>query len=478
MASSEAVPYAKSGGLADVSGSLPTALADLGCRIHLFLPFYREIMKKNFPLQRSSKGLAPVIGKKERSIDVYSHDSSPGITVHFIREDSFFDRSGLYGEGGVDYRDNGQRFALFCQSVLLACDDMRIEPDLFHLHDWQAALLPVFLKHRPDLFPSLASRPTLLTIHNLAYQGLFPPATLESVELPRDLLSVEGLEFYGNVNFLKGGILSADAVSTVSRRYCREIQTTEYGNGLEGVLALRRGDLYGILNGVDYETWNPASDPHLAAVYSLADPSGKEACKEDLLDRMALPADLSRPLMATISRLIDQKGFDIILPLVPSLVKLGYRYILLGTGEARYEKAFSELAEEYPDDVAVKIAYDETLSHQIEAGADFFLMPSRFEPCGLNQIYSLRYGTVPIVRATGGLDDTVMNFETSAGSGNGIKFEEYSPAALLQGARRGIDIYSNPSWRSRIMSNAMRSDYSWRSSAFEYLDLYKKLGAQ
>ncbi len=475
MASSEATPYAKSGGLADVVGALPKALARRGCHVTLFLPLYRSL-KEAFNLNRPVIANVPLsLGGERRVFDVFQHRPSPGITTFFIGEDYFFDRSGLYGEEEGDYPDNALRFSLFCRALLAAVERLGRPIDVFHLHDWQTALVPLYLRHRPEFAPSLRDVPSLLTIHNLAYQGLFPASDMGDVDIPGHLFNMEGVEFYGQISFLKAGILYADAVSTVSPRYSREIQTPAHGAGLDGVLRSRRDHLHGILNGADYEIWNPVADAYLPASYSSEDLSGKEVCKRALLSRFGLSPDPGPPVMATISRLVDQKGFDLIVSAMPALLNLGFRYILLGTGEEKYVRAFSTLAARHPDQVGVKIAYDESLAHLIEGGADFFLMPSRFEPCGLNQIYSLRYGTIPIVRATGGLDDTVTPYDPLTGQGNGLKFGEYSPEALIRAAREARQLYHRPEHRAAVIRNAMASDYSWDSSAGRYLDLYGQL---
>jgi starch synthase len=317
-----------------------------------------------------------------------------------------------------------------------------------------------------------------MTIHNLAYQGIFDYDILDAAGIPDSLFHMNGVEFYGRVNFLKGGILTADAVSTVSERYSREIQTEEYGAGLENVLRQRSADLHGILNGVDYTAWDPSTDPHLAANYSSDNLSGKELCKADILRTFGLSPDLSAPLMVTVSRLVDQKGFDIVGPVLPSLLDAGFRYVLLGTGGRVYQDLFEDIQRRYPERMAVRIAYDESLSHRLEAGGDFFLMPSRYEPCGLNQIYSMRYGTVPIVRATGGLDDTVAGYHPSSGEGTGLKFKDYTPEALFLKIHEAMLIFRKPDHMRRLVSNAMAQDYSWSRSATQYLDLYHAMIAR
>ncbi len=475
MATSEALPYAKSGGLADVLSALPRTLAGMGCMIHLFHPLYRCV-REGFPSLEKRVDPFPVDTQDGKvTVTLFEHRPSPGVTVHLIACDPLFDRDGLYGDQEGDYPDNLERFSLFSRALLAAARPLRPRPHVFPLHDWQTALVPLYLKHRPDIAGPLGEVPSLITIHNMAYQGLFPSEGLGIAGIPEGLYTMEGVEFYGKINLLKGGILYADAVSTVSRKYSREIMTPEFGAGLENLLRLREDSLHGILNGVDYEVWNPARDPHLPARYSIGNLSGKARCKDDILKSFDLPSGTGKPLMATISRIIDQKGFDIVAAALPSLFELGFSYILLGTGERRYRDLYSDMARRHPDRMSVKYAYDETLAHRIEAGADFFLMPSRFEPCGLNQIYSLRYGTIPIVRATGGLDDTITSYNPLTGAGNGLKFEEYSADALAAKAHEAALLYSRPRFMDQVIATAMSADFSWESSARSYLGLYRDL---
>jgi starch synthase len=475
MASSESLPYAKSGGLADVVGALPKALAGMGCAVHLFHPLYRSVRDRFPRLEKSIDHLNVETVDGLGKVTVFEHRPSPGVTVHLISCDPYFDRDGLYGDQDGDYPDNLERFSFFSRAILAAALHLRLRPHIFHLHDWQTGLVPLYLKHRPDLAGPLGKVPSLITIHNLAYQGLFPPDGLGAAGIPGSLYTMEGVEFYGRINLLKGGILYADAVSTVSRKYSREIRTAEFGAGLEDVLRLREDNLHGILNGVDYEVWNPVNDPHLPASYSIENLSGKSRCKDEILKIFDLPPDTGEPLLATISRIIDQKGFDIVAEALPSLFNLGFRYVLLGTGERRYRDLFSDMARRYPERMSVKYAYDESLAHRIEAGADFFLMPSRFEPCGLNQIYSLRYGTIPIVRATGGLDDTITGYNPLTGAGNGLKFDEYSADALAAKCHEAALLYSRPQFLDQVMATAMSADFSWETSARAYLGLYRNL---
>jgi starch synthase len=475
LAASEAYPYAKTGGLADVAGSLAVKLAALGCRVHLFHPCYRTTLA-------SFDSLETAVGSLEVDRDappgaVFRHTPAPGATAWLLAQGGYFDRPGIYGDEDGDYPDNDRRFGWFCRAVLKAMERLNIRPDVLHCHDWQTALLPLYLRQRPDLAGPFAGVPTLLTIHNLAYQGLFPRDSLAALGIPESAFSMEGVEFYGQVNVLKGGIVSADALNTVSRRYSREIQTPEFGAGLEEVLRGRSDSLHGILNGIDTDVWNPASDPYLPANYSAANLSGKAVCKKALLDTFALPHEAGIPLMATIARLVDQKGFDLIAEVLPDFLAAGAQYILLGSGEGRYLEIFTSLAAEHPGRMAVKIAYDEALSHRIEAGADFFLMPSRFEPCGLNQMYSLRYGTIPVVRATGGLDDTIVNYDPATGKGNGLKFEEYTSEALSLKLHEALLAYRRKEHMKKLVTNAMEGDFSWARAAAEYIALYRALAS-
>jgi len=391
-----------------------------------------------------------------------------------VRHDPAFARAGLYqAPTGDDYPDNAERFALFCRAVVESCRALPFRPDVLHAHDWQTALLPVYLKTTLRDDPVLQETASVFTIHNLGYQGLFDPEILPRLGLPWELFTPAGLEFYGKVNLLKGGLIYADLLTTVSRRYSQEIQEPEHGFGLDGVLRARRDDLYGILNGIDPEEWNPETDAFIAARYSAADPSGKARCKQDLQERFALPVRPEVPLLGVISRLAPQKGLDLLRDILDELMRLDLQLVLLGSGEKALEAAFREAAAQHPSRLGVKIGFDIPLSHQIEAGADLFLMPSRYEPCGLNQMYSLAYGTIPVVRATGGLDDTIVQFDPETGEGNGFKFADPTPAAFLQAIRSALALFQQkPHW-ARLVGNAMSADFTWDRSAREYVRVYR-----
>jgi len=475
LAASEAVPYAKSGGLADVVGALAVHLARLGHEVTLFLPYYRETRARLPRLPRACPPIDLPFPGHDVRVELLRHDPVPGLAALLVRADEAFDRPRLYGTPDGDYWDNAGRFALLCRAVLAAAPRLGEHPDVIHAHDWQTALVPLYLRHRPDFAASLAGVPTVLTVHNLAYQGIFPPAALPYCGIPAELFTPAGVEYYGNVNLLKGGILSADALTTVSPRYSEEIRTPAFGEGLDGVIRGEAAKLRGILNGVDYEEWDPDADPRLPARYSAASLDGKDRCKLALLEAFGLPRDPATPLFATISRLADQKGFDLLADAMPRLAGMNLRYVLLGSGDRSYEDLWLGLARRWPDRVAVRIGYDEALAHLVEAGADAYLMPSRFEPCGLNQMYSLRYGTVPVVRAVGGLDDTIEHFDPRTGRGNGFKFRDYDVTGLLWAVGEALACYARPEEWRRVQRNGMAADFSWDAAARRYVDLYREL---
>ena len=477
MAASEALPYAKSGGLADVAGTLPGQLARLGHRVLLFVPYYRETRARFPHLPRAHEPLDLPFPGHEVRVELLRQEPAPGVSVVLVREDAAFDRPYLYGGANGDYWDNAGRFALFCRAVLASLQALGERPDVIHAHDWQAALLPLYLRHRPDFAGPLAGTPSLLTVHNLAYQGIFPASALAYAGIPESLYHPHGVEYFGKINFLKGGLLYADAISTVSPRYSEEIRTPAFGEGLDGVLRERSAALHGILNGVDQERWDPETDPFLPARYSAGAPEGKLRCKEALLQAFGLEGDATVPLFATISRLADQKGFDLIASAMPALAARGLRYCILGSGDRHYQDLFAGLARAFPGRLAVRIGYDDGLAHLIEAGADCYLMPSRFEPCGLNQMYSLRYGTIPVVRAVGGLVDTVEHFDPARGTGTGFVFRDYDVTGLLWAVDEALAAFARrPDW-ARLRANAMAADFSWEASATRYAELYRSLVA-
>jgi len=479
FAASEAAPFARTGGLGDVAGALPQALSRLGHDIRVIMPLYRAVDVKRHRLREIASGIEIGTGAGSQKVDVLGGQLSGGVPVYFIRHDPSFDRDGLYqGASGEDFPDNAERFALFCRAALETSRNLSFRPEVLHAHDWQTALLPVYLKTVLRGDPFFQGTSTVFTIHNLGYQGVFHPDTVARLQLPLHLFTPAGLEFYGKVNLMKGGLLFADLLTTVSRRYSQEIQTAEFGHGLDGVLRQRRNDLVGILNGIDPGEWNPAIDPHIAAHYTAADLSGKARCKADLQQRLQLPVRADAPLLGVISRLAWQKGLDLLHDILDTLMALDLQLVLLASGEKTLEAAFLKSASQHTSKLSVTIGFDTPLSHQIEAGADLFLMPSRYEPCGLNQMYSLAYGTIPVVRATGGLDDTIVQFDPETGTGNGFRFEETSAGAFLQTIRQGVALFRERVQWNRLVTNAMVANFTWDRSAEEYEQVYRRAVAQ
>ena len=474
IVSPEIYPLAKTGGLADVAGALSRTLAAAGAEVALAMPAYQSVLQSGLPIEKTGMELETPLGTERINGTVLKMRLAEALPVFLIKADRFFQRDGLYGASRGDYPDNLERFTFFSKAVLALAG--RLAPwDVIHCNDWQSALIPVFKTLRAESYPELEGSKTLLTIHNLGYQGEFPASQWKLLGLSQHYFTPQYLEFYGKINLLKGGILFADALTTVSRKYASEIATPEYGCGLDGVIRLRQKDLYGILNGVDYDEWNPETDPYIKRKYSSRNLRGKDICKQDLQELYQLPVRAEIPLFGIVSRLVDQKGLDIIFEVLETLLRLDLQLVILGTGEQKYQDLLLDLARKYPANLGVRIGFANDLAHKIEAGADSFLMPSKFEPCGLNQMYSLKYGTIPIVRATGGLDDTIEDFSPLRLTGNGIKFSDYSGAALLESIKRGIAVFHHKrAWR-RLIQNAMACDFSWKKSASEYLGLYDKL---
>jgi len=475
FAASECTPFAKTGGLADVVGALPRELVKLGHQLSVYLPYYARIRKQ---LESEPKVLVPSLTIPfryyNRFVSVLDGGRSDGVQYYFIDCPELFGRKELYGPSGAEYPDNAERFGLFCRAVVEAAKLIGV-PQVFHVHDWQAALIPVYLRNTYAADPALSAAATVLTIHNAAYQGKFPPKTTEDLLFPWDIFTMDKVEQYDRFNFLKGGVVFSDLLTTVSRKYAEEIQTAEFGEQLEGTLRKRAKDLRGILNGVDYTLWNPAADGNLAAHYTPEDLAGKAACRADLLHAFGLEAvpDTS-PVIGIVSRFARQKGFDIVAAITDQIAARDLAVVALGTHDPYYENLFREWAIRYPAKVAVQIRYDEALAHKIEAGADIFLMPSRYEPSGLNQMYSLKYGTVPIVRATGGLDDTIEEWDPEKGTGTGFKFAGYDAKDLLAEIDRALEAFKDKKGWTRLMRNGMARDYSWSVPAREYVKLYEE----
>ena len=490
VVASEAVPFAKTGGLADVIGALPRALARLGHRVDVVIPRYRGITAG----EESGRVTVRLGGQvadariwidgesgPERSAphvpgDGGSSQTRGNVRTVFIDYPHYYDRDFLYGTAGQDYPDNPERFAFLALAALEWAASIPEQFDVVHGHDWQAGLVPMLLQS--GRAPSrVSTTPAVFTIHNLAYQGVFDASWLPRLGFGWDLMRIDALEYWGRISYLKAGLMFSRLITTVSPRYAQEIQTPELGFGFDGILRYRSADVVGILNGIDYDEWDPARDPHIPEPYDAHNLSTKRTAKRALLERFSIVADdaaMARPLIGLVSRLVDQKGFDLLASIADELVRLDAAFVLLGSGERRYEDLWLGLAARHPDRVGAKIGFDEPLAHLIEAGADLFLMPSRFEPCGLNQMYSLRYGTVPLVRAVGGLVDTVRNYNPGTGEGTGFSFADYSAQALLNTVQWALEIYRDQATWQRIQREGMMQDLSWDASARQYVKVYER----
>lgn len=459
LVSAEAVPYAKVGGLADVAGTLPRILKKLGMNVSLVLPRYKKINPEALKLRKAGSSFSVSLGGKTQGINVYEGEKG----VYFLDNPAHFDRDNVYGEP-----DDFQRFVLFSKAVVKLPEAIGKTFNIFHCNDWQTAVVPLYLKQQGT------DAKSVFTIHNLGYQGVFPKKAFSLLDLPDSFLSEEGLEFYGKVNLMKAGILFSDAVNTVSPAYAEEIQTKAYGEKMDGLLRSRKAKLSGILNGIDYEEWNPATDSCLASNFSKAVPESKVKNKEELLKECLLPAG-KEPLCGMVSRLASQKGFAILAKALEQIMSLDIKMVILGTGEPELESRFLEFEKKYAKKLKLFKKFDNTLAHKIYAASDFFLMPSRYEPCGLGQMIALRYGTIPLVRKTGGLSDTIKEFDEGAGTGNGFLFEGYKPSSLVKMVKKALTVYEKkPVW-GRLVKNAMSCDFSWEVSAQKYVELYHSL---
>jgi len=483
MATSELVPFAKTGGLADVCGALPVALSQLGHEPIMFLPAYREAIECGQPNQQTHFEYEITIGNKQ-VMGRLLRNRIPGtdIPVYLVEQDDYYDRPQLYGERGQDYRDNCERYVFFCRSVMEAIRLLDLNVDIIHCNDWQTGLIPAYLKTEFANVPGYERIGALLTIHNMAYQGQFWHWDMLLTGLDWKYFNWHQMEFWGQLNLLKTGIVFADAINTVSPRYAQEIQQSPLGCGLERVLAQRRHVVHGILNGVDYSLWNPSNDDALVAKYGLDDwKFGKAAAKRALGSETNLSVADDIPLVGMIARLTDQKGLDLVADVLPAWLEQDLHWVVLGNGDPKYHKMFQQMAAQHPDKIAVRLEFSDQFAHRIEAAADMFLMPSRYEPCGLNQLYSLRYGTVPIVRATGGLADTIVDAHEATvanGTAVGFSFESYRPEELDRAIRRAVEAFGNESLWSQLVETGMRQDWSWNRSARHYAELYQKIMAQ
>ncbi|MBK7597395.1 MAG: glycogen synthase [Acidobacteria bacterium] len=475
LASSEVVPYSKTGGLADVAGALPKALSRIGCDAAVITPKYTGMGKRHGDVVSHETGellfsdLRVPFADGVRYAAVW-RDYLDGVPVYFIDNAEYFGHGYIYGSGNFDV----ERFAFFSRAVLELCKRIGGPPDILHCNDWQTGLIPAYLASAYAGDPFYWRTATFFTIHNLAYQGHFDPNLLPKFGFGWDSYQY-GMEFHGSASAMKAGLYFSTAISTVSPKYAEEIQTPEFGNNLDGLLRWRRGDLIGILNGVDYHEWNPETDKYLAANYSINDFSGKYFCKKALLENYHLPVDLDKPVVAIVSRLTVQKGIELIAQAIWKILDTGAYFVILGSGGESYENFFQHVRDTRPQQVGVYFGYNNALAHQVEAGADMFLMPSAYEPCGLNQMYSLKYGTIPIVRGVGGLDDSIQGFERTTEQGNGFKFYEYSSDRLAEKYYESLLTYYDRALLNRIRRNGMSTDYSWDRAAHNYLDAYRRV---
>jgi starch synthase len=479
VAASEVAPFAKTGGLADVGGALPKFVAELGHDVAVILPLHRQAREAGEEIQDTGRTVAvPIMDRSVRGRIFESRLPGSDVPAYLIGNDDYFDRDSLYVDPATneDYKDNCERYVFFSRAVLEAAEALDRRPDVIHCNDWQTGLIPVYLRTLYARGRAVSGAASLFTVHNLAYQGVFWHWDMKLTGLDWGLFNWKQLEYYGNLNCLKAGLVFADVLNTVSKRYAEEIQTEEFGCGLDGVLRERSGDLYGVVNGVDYGVWNPETDPLIPAHYSAEDLSGKGTCKRALLESVGLPERGEAPLVGIISRLSPQKGFDILELALEDILALGIQMVVLGTGEPKYHEMFEAAAGTHPKALAACLTFSNEMAHRIEAGSDLFLMPSRYEPCGLNQLYSLRYGTVPVVRAAGGLADTVIDCteETLAdGTATGFVFEHYDPAALLEAVERAMETLGRRDDWARLVRTGMAQDWSWARGAREYERLYE-----
>ncbi len=458
MCASEVVPYAKTGGLADVAGALPLALEELGHEIIVALPRYKIVQSSKLKTQRLKD-------------DISYSTMGRNIKVYFIENDKFFNYPGLYGDKNGDYKDNLERFAYYCKRTLALLKEINFKADIIHVHDWQASLVPVFLKTLCANDNFYKNIKTILTIHNIGYQGLFPKEEFPKLGLDWGLFNIEGLEFYDKINILKGGMEFCDIVNTVSPTYSRQIQTKEFGFGLEGVLNKRRDNVFGILNGLDYSIWNPENDKFIAKNYSHKNIEEKYQNKQDLQGACKLPLKKDVPLLGIVSRLAEQKGFDILAEAIESICKMKLQLVILGTGDLKYHLLLKSTVKKYPKIISLHLKFDDPLAHKIYAGSDIFLMPSKYEPCGLGQLISLKYGTIPLVFKTGGLADTVTQE-------NGFVFDNYNKEALIKSIKKAVAALKNKKKWQALMQRAMACNFSWNESAKKYVKLYEKAKAE
>ena len=478
-ASSEIVPYAKTGGLADVVGTLPLYLEKAKQEVSMFIPLYKSVITSGFDIKLMDVTLDIPIGDAVHTGYLWKgvHPDSKDITVYFIQHDEYYHRDALYGTESGDYPDNSERFIFFSRAVIEVIKRLELSIDVLHCHDWQTALIPVYLKTLYSHDKNLSSIKTVLTIHNLAYQGLFWREDMKLTGLDRTLFNWKPLEHWGKINFLKGGIVFADIVTTVSKKYAEEIRTAEFGCGLEIILKEHEHKLYGIINGVDYSEWSPENDKFISHKYNIENLRGKAMCKKHLRKILSLP-QAKAPMLGMISRLTEQKGVDLLIVIMDDLMKRDLQLAILGIGDEKYHQMLREIALKYKRKLSLNIMFDNQLAHQIEAGADIFLMPSKYEPCGLSQMYSLRYGTIPIVRETGGLADTIKDandLNLKNGTATGFTLKGYFATEFLFAIDRALELYKSKTKWNALRRNAMKQDWSWKRSTREYVELFKSV---
>ncbi len=472
--SSEAVPYAKTGELADAAGMLPTAIKQLNHDIRVVMPKYRSIRFGNTKPHKIIDSYPVQLGNNAEYCSIYEGKRKDGVIFYWIENNRFFGREGLYGDEKGDYRDNGLRFALFAHGAIDVIRRKIFTPDIIHIHDWQTSLIPIYLKNNFSE-EKLSKIPIILTIHNIACQGVIDKLLMPEINLDISLFTSDTLEFGGKCNLLKGGIIFSDALTTVSPTYASEILTPEFGMKLEGILNTQKGKLHGILNGIDYEQWNPEHDSLIPYSYSRKKLAGKLLNKSNLTGKLHFDVDINKPLLGVISRLTEQKGMDLLTQILPDIADEDIHMVILGKGDTMYEKQLKNLANKYPDKLRIFIGLDNELAHQIYAASDMVLMPSRFEPCGLGQLIAFQYGTVPIVHGTGGLKDTVEKFSGETLKGNGFVFDTYRASAFLNAVKKALRNYRNGSVWKKLVKQCMALDFSWEASAKKYIKLYKKL---
>jgi len=475
LAASEVYPYAKTGGLADIAGSLPKALKQLGHDIRVIMPKHKCVAQCPLGIRPMGLDVTIPIGGTLKKGFLYTGNLNGDVPVYFVGNESYFSRDPIYGTRHGDYPDNAERFIFFCRSVLEVCKSIGFQPDIIHCNDWQTGLIPTYLKTIYARDKGFKNTRTVFSIHNLGYQGNFPSSELKTAGLPFSIFTPQGVEFYNHFSFLKSALVYADLLTTVSPTYAKEIQTKAFGFKMDGILRKRSRDLFGILNGVDYQEWNPESDPSIEKNYTPENVVGKLACKRKLADLFSLKIEDDAPLLSMVTRLSSQKGIDLVIDILGDLLGEGATFVLLGSGDSMYEDYFLKLSKRLPDRIGVRIGFDEKLAHQILAGSDILLMPSQYEPCGLTQMYSLKYGTVPVVRSVGGLADSIKEFNRKTLKGTGFKFKKFTPDHLQRAVQKAVSVYrKNGPWQ-KLTLNDMSADFGWDRAANKYCQLYRRV---